>query len=347
MPDMSSGDIIVKSMGTFSREEKAGQEIITLTKEVEIEQIEAKSVLRGETVYVIRDLKTGELSRLEAKGAVEMVTTERKGRGESMISEVKYGPNHEVLKDRYFIEGDRSRGIKAILWHGEDITEADKFEIDNRLDTFHLMGNPATVVKMPEEAPPAAVPGAPAVPAPKPAAPAGGGGMMPDMSFSGGKIRMQAEGEMFYEGASGRLKMSRNVMIQRGANLIINADEAYLTMLLPPPGQEDPNGGVFAGTPIMLECKGRVELKTPTHTVLSDRTTLDFVKKLAIMEMKVPKDLVKVYMKETPTEGKVMSAAKRLVINTETGEFQAAGSSHMETYTGIPPSNRIAPPLNK
>jgi len=267
------------------------------------------------------------------------VTPNRKAVGESLLYEVQYGPNHELVKNMYTLEG-KGANSRATLWQGDDVFQAERFVNDQRFDTFRIMGGPVAVIKVP------ANPNAP----PKRPAPAGGG-MTPSMSLNGGKIKLEADGEMLYQSALGKVQLTRNVMIQQEASegqggFRINSDEAQMTMALPPPGQQadTASASVFSGDLKMLDCTGRVEVRTSTQTILCDRARFDMDKHLFIMEMKVPTNSVRVYMPETPAAGKVLVALKRLTVNMETNEFESAVSSHMEAFTGMPPSIRNPAP---
>jgi len=339
--DLNSSDIIIKALGDFSREEKQGKEVLTLTQDVEIEQIPTQSVLRGQKIRVIRDVKSGQTELLEASGGVEVVTAERRGRGELLTYETRFGPEGQVTKDMYTIEGDPRKGTRAVLWQGEDVIEAERFVNDRRLDTFRVIGGPVAILTIPgtpEAAPPAEVVGGQK-----------GGGLLPTVSLSaGGKIRMKADGEMFYEGASGRVRITRNVVMQQdaptgGPAMQLASDETTISLLLPPPGQPA-SASVFSGTLKALECNGRVEMKTATSTILCDRVTIDVQKKVLHMEMKNAKDEVRVYMRD---KNMVMIAPKRLTVNLDTRETEAAGPQRIESFTGTPPSNRAAAPAPK
>src|SRR5260221_5220584 len=235
-------------MGDFSSEEKDGKETMTLNKDVEIEQPLEKSLIRGQKIKVVRDLKTGETERLDAKGGVELVTPDRKAVGESLLYEVQYGPNHELVKNLYTLEG-KGANSRATLWQGDEVFQAELFVNDQRFDTFRIMGAPVAVIKVPAN---------PNAPPKRPAA--AGGGMTPSMSLNGGKIKLEADGEMLYQSALGKVQLTRNVMIQQEASegqggFRINSDEAQMTMALPPPGQQADaaSAGVFSGDLKMLD----------------------------------------------------------------------------------------------
>ena len=321
-------------------------EVLTFTKDVEIEQAQGQMVLRGQKITVVRDLKMGLTELLEATGSVELATPERKGKGERLVYRTQYGPDGQVLKDEYTIRGDEANGAKATLWEGDDIIEAMEVFSDRRLDTFRVRGQPVANVKMPE--PPGAQPqGAnPKAPAAPPKTQASAGGLLPDFgSMTSGKIRIRAEREMSYEGAIGRVRVTPNVVIQKDAPngsvfMIMNSDEALLTFLPAPAGEPEAQSGVFAGSLKTLECLGRVEIKTETQTVLCDRGVLDMQNNTFLMEMKNPKDEVQIYMLEGQDVGKVLLVPRSLKYFLDTKELQAGGAQHMKRFTGTPPTNR-------
>ncbi|MFH0938169.1 MAG: LptA/OstA family protein [Planctomycetota bacterium] len=345
--DFSSGDLILRALGDFSREIKqspgAGgvndnKEVLLLTKDVEIEEVQSRFVLRGQKIRVVRDLKTGQTELLDAQGNVEISSPQRSGRGATLVYETKHGPRGESLKDQYVIEGDRATGGRATLWQGDDVIEAEKFISDQRLGIFRALGRPVAIMTMPQD---------PKSPSPKPTT----GGMLPGFSMmtGGGKIRLQADGEIYYESSSGRIHITRNVVIcqevQSQTATKMFADEVTLQLLLPPPGQPQTNTSMFGGALKSLECIGRVEVKTGDYTLLFDKGLYDMQRNLFIMEMKKPKDEVKIYSKDTATGGTVLIVPKRVTVNLLTGELNAGGPTHRGSFEGAPPTNR--PPQKK
>jgi hypothetical protein len=343
--DLTSGDLIIKAMGEFSREQKKSglggsadeKEILTLTKDVEIEHVQNKFVLRAQKIKVVRDLKSGQAEMVEAQGKVEVWTPERSGRGESLVYEMRLGAHGEIVKNTYTIEGDRANGGRATLWQNDDVIEAEKFYTDRRLDTFRVMGGPVAVVTLPGQGNTGG-----------PAKPASGGGMLPSFSMSGsGKLRLQADGEINYDNSTGRVRMTRNVTIYQEvaagqAGWKLSADEVTLSLNLPPPGQPVANSSMFSGSLKNLECAGRVEIKMPGTTLLFDRGNLDMQRNIFLMEMKEAKGDVKIYQKDSPNApaGSVFVAPKTLNVNMSTGEFSAGGPIRREPFEGDPPTNR-------
>jgi hypothetical protein len=364
MPDMSSGDIIIREMGDFSAAPGAtpDKQCLKLTKDVIVETLNPRSVLRAQKFIVTRDLKTSSTDLMEAFGSVEMFMPEQKGKGEFLHYETRYGANGEVVKDLFTLEGSRADGKRAYLWLGTDADpdkndkiEADKFVNDRRLNTFRALGNPAAVVSMP----------GPQAPAPgkssksKKADKNPETSIMPNMSgfTAGGLSRLQCEGEMFFEGASGRLTLMRNAVIQQegqpdtgsgaaigaGTGIKLSSDEAHLIMDVPPPGQPDSNAGMFGGDLKTIECIGRVEMKTATHVVLCDRCTIDVQHTLVLMEMKNPKEDVRIFIKDD-TGGRAFSARKSFTYNMSTSDIQSPyGGMKTEALPAVIPTNRPPP----
>jgi hypothetical protein len=358
--DLSSGDIIVKALGEFAFIDgpQPGKQLLTLNKKVEIEQVATKSVMRAEKFRIIIDQVSGNTDLIEAAGDVQFVQPpDQKGRSEYLTKETKVGSHGEPLKDLTVLEGNRTTHTKATVWQGTNAIEAEKIINDGRMNTFRALGNPAAVVT-PDQTNAAAGPAPTAAPAPGPlAAPKPGGtssvSMMPGIGLSsGGLVRMQCDGELFYEGASGRVNLTRNVLIQQGdpndatgpAAINIASDEAHLVMDLGPMGQPDSEGKLFSGTPKQLVCIGRVEIKTSTHTILCDRGTFDLIRNSFVLEMKNPKDDVRIYVRESPTTGQVMLSQRSLSGNTASNDFKPAVSMRSDAWPAVLPTNRPALP---
>ncbi|HYF47967.1 MAG TPA: hypothetical protein VEJ63_01070 [Planctomycetota bacterium] len=344
---MTSGELIIRAYGEFTREQKksknaAGQdedkEILTLNKNVEIEQLQMKFVLRAQRIKIVQDAKTSKLELIEAQGSVEVWTPERSGRGEMLTYETRFGSNGEILRDVYTIEGDRTRSTRATLWQGDDVIEAERFVSDRRLDTFRVMGNPVALVSMPAEAG-----SAPA----KPAAPAGGG-MLPTFSLTGGgRVRLQSDGEIFYEGITGKVRITRNVIMHVESApgqtaMKLSSDEATLLLNTPPPGQPTKESSLFSGSMKSIDFVGRVEIKVPGSVMLFDRGRMDLQKNVMTMEMKEPKGEVRIYTKDNPDypRGFVYIAPKSLTVNLTTKDTSAGGPMRRDAFEGEAPTNR-------
>ncbi|MGD0091559.1 MAG: LptA/OstA family protein [Planctomycetota bacterium] len=352
----AAGNAGVPPAGRPAQTEDLELEMLTFTKDVEIEQAQSQVVVRGQKITVVRNAKTGLTALLVASGKVEMATPERKGRGERLVYRI---PDGQLVKDEYTLRGNPETGAKATFWQGDDVIEAMDLFSDRRRDTFRVWGQPVAIIKAPEA--PAAQPGGANVPAqagsqapnsrkPDAAAPGpAGGGLFPGFGLaSGDKIRMRTEGMMFYEGPSGQVRIKPNVVIQQdapdgSAAMIMNSDEALVTLLPPPPGEPAAQAGLFAGSLKTLECLGRVDIRMPTQTILCDRSIYDMQNNTFFMEMKNPKDEVQVYMREDEDGGKVLLVPHTLKYFMATAELQA-GARHMKRFTGTPPTNRDEKP---
>ena len=358
--DLNS-DLVIKANGQFIREEKSdgppgsppNKEWMTMNKDVEIEMIQTQSVLRGQTVIVVRDMKTGDTEILDAKGGVQVVSPERIGRGEMVRFELQTGPDGVLIKNTFLLVGDLPKKKKATLWlvknpaepSKKDVIQAYRFMRDEIADTFRASGSPSAVLNM---EPPAPLPGA----APKPAPVAPGAPKPPAQSNGlggidlngGGKISMNCENEMNFDGATGKLKLTHNAVLIKesevpGEGVKMSGDYAEITMSVPPPGQPAAASS-FSGDMQMLECKGHVELKTGTRTILCDTMRYDLQKNLVYMNMTNPADTVNVWNQSLPDGGEVMIAPRSLVMNTATQELEAGGPMKTKSFTGPTPSNR-------
>ena len=367
-----AGPMVFRSFGPFTREEKEEQtpegpvkkEHLTMTKKVVIEMLDTDSVLRGENIVVVRNLKTQETELLDAKGSVEMASPTQLAKGEMLRFEMQQGPSGEMLKNQFILVGDPATGTKATLWmrkdpadpSKKDVIEATRFLRDIRLDTFQATGAPNAIITMEDKTPPATGPnGKPSPSAPKPpadadaakSAPSGFGGL----NMSGpGKVNIRCDAEIFFEGATGKMRVTRNaVLIKEGINpgegAKISSDLAIITLDVPPPGPTPNPGGAMTGDMKKLECTGRVEIKSGTNTILCDKMTLDMETNIAIMEMdpKSATDTVNVYDYSHPgglDGGDVMLVPKTMKVHLNDNEMEPGGPMKRRTFAGPPPSNR-------
>ena len=262
------------------------------------------------------------------------------------------------MKDLTTLEGNHAAHTKATVWQGTNVIEAERIINDGRLNTFRAMGSPAAVVTTGDDAASqsaAATPSTGPMAAPKPAATTSVS-MMPGIGLaSGGVVRMQCDGELYYEGASGRVNLTRNVLIQQGDPRVINgpavisiaSDDAHLVLDLPPMGQPDSAGKLFSGTPKSLVCIGRVEIKTSTHTILCDRGTFDLIRNTFLLEMKNPKEDVTIYVRDSPTTGQTMLMQHSMSGNSASNDFKSATGMRYGAWPAVIPTNRPAQPKSE
>jgi len=321
--DPSAGDIALMTGGEpFSREVKTqpklgggteDKEVMTLNKDVEIEQASQGTVLRAQKVVITRDVASGNLDFLEATGGIELVTQDRKARGATMNYEAKYNAKGEPTKSIAIVDGDRDARKPAVVWSGEtDTVRAFKFVIDTRLNTFRAVGGMVANLSMPT--PDANNPATPA-----PTANAGPTpGALPGLSLSGGgTVTITCDGDLFFDSASGRVKIQGNVYLIQ-PELQMAADEVILLLApddpnnpaTPPPanGAAPAGGGVFSGSIKSLEARGRVEIVTPSQVVHCDRLMYDLDIDRLHLEVKAPEDPVLVFFRDpnAPTELKAL-----------------------------------------
>jgi hypothetical protein len=184
---------------------------------------------------------------------------------------------------------------------------------------------------------------------PAAAAPAAGGAMLPSFgSIGGGKVHISADGEINYEGTTGRVRITRNVCLKQGAGaqaIKLNADEVIINLLLPPPGQPSSSKSMFTGSLKSLESNGRVDMRAGTAAMLFDHGVVDLQNKTLKMEMKNSNDMVKIYMLDGPNAsgGSVIISPKSVDYNMATQVFSSGGKqTSRQLFEGEIPTNRPA-----
>jgi hypothetical protein len=319
--NMTSGDLILKTKGDLLREVRTvggeQKEVITMNKDTVLEQISNKSVLRGQKIRITQDMQTGEAELIEANEEVELWTPGRCAKGELLVYECKPG-----VADRYIIEGGSKSHGRAHVWPGGDEVEADKFIIDERLGFFRALGSPDARITLPEK------------PDANPSPPGAMGGMK---TIGSGKVRLKCDGELNYESATYKIIATRKVSIfQQSANTTINCDDAVFN--LSPPSAVPPQGGdtLFSGDLKSMACNGRVKLKTPDSTIFFDKGLLDMTTHIFLMEMKNPKDNVRIYKKDENGSDTCTLSPKFFATNLETGVYWGAGPMKQDNVPAPP-----------
>jgi lipopolysaccharide export system protein LptA len=324
--DVTSGDVTIAASGPFARTvEKVrddrtammeDKEVFSLQKDVEILQPATGSVLRGQSIKLVRDTDSGDMERLEARGRVEIVFGARKARGEMLTYETKFGPlvktpagmRKEAINNIVTVEGDLKLRKPATLWAGDDAIQAQRFVLDLRRDTFRALGGALIQITLPTQS------GSPA-----PADNQNKNAMFPGLSLtSGAKVFLSSDGDFLYEGFSGRIALKRNVQAKQEGFLLV-ADEMEIQLDLAPDRQAQT--GVFAGSLRSLQCKGRIEIKTPDQVVHCDQLLYDLFSEHLRMEMTDPKADVKIYSRnpaKPDTATSIVQVLRRIDIDTRT-----------------------------
>lgn len=368
MVSLSGGDTKVICYGPFAREikavdkpggGKASKEIFTLatdlkrhpTRVVELEQTGATpdltQILRGQTIKASVDLASGNMEMLEAIGAVEIYTKERKARGEGLVFETQYGAKNEVLKNMVVVRGDKDAGKRATVWSGDDKIQAYRFEMNLRLDTFKASGSAIAELSIAQATAPAGDPGKPA---------GGGFGALPGLSLSGGKVLLTCDGELHYEGAAGRVRITRNVAIVK-EGLRMTSDEMLILLQVDEfAGGKGAAGGVFSGSLKTMDCTGRIEIITAENVIQCDKMVYDLANERLRLEMKDPSDLVKIYDRDTafPNElrgRQVTTRQGRIDVDTKRGTIvdlsdkkESPKPMSIQPFTALIPSLRASRP---
>jgi len=366
MLNLGGGDVRIEHYGPFKTEtltkEKPGagkvaREVWTFDvdlakfpeKLVEIAQSgptpQTGQVLRGQHIAVTRDAVSGDVETIDAKGLVEIFTPARQARGDALIFETAYGPDRQITKNIVVVKGNVAKKEKATVWSGEDQIKAMKFEIDLRLDTFNAISGVVAKIKMAT---------APAAPGKGPAQPELG--MLPGLSLSGGNMTLSCDGDLFFEGAAGRVKISHNVtIVKEGLKMIADDMQIQLQAAEVQPGRKPADsGGVFSGSLKTLICAGRIEIITADQVVLCDKMHYDLQQERLRLEMRDEDEMVKIYSRDTAFPGElrgksVMLRKHRIDVDTRTGTIvdiveasanAAPNPMKSRTFEGLIPSSR-------
>lgn len=292
--DVSGGDIYLRGDGAFSRFEREQEldkkEVFALVDHVQIDQLSTHTILRGNSIEVVRDIKTGNMEKLAAKNNVEMNMPGRSAKGAKLEYITEFNENGQLIIHMVMLEGDREGRKPATLWSEKDAIQSYNFIMDLRQDTFRAVGGVLVNVTLAVD-----TAAAPAVDAPAPAA----GGMLPSLAFAGGIVSISCDGELLYESFSGQLRLKRNVII-RQAGLVIHADELLVKMESGDAAEAAPvPGGVFSGAMQSLECTGRVEIQTSSHIIQCDKIVFELANTNLKLEMNDAEQDVKIYFRDT------------------------------------------------
>jgi len=308
-------------------------------------------VLRGQHIAVTRDAVTGDVESIDAKGLVEIFTPSRQARGDALFFETVYGADRHITKNMVLVKGHVGRKEKATVWSGEDQIKAMKFEIDLRLDTFKASGSVVAEIKLAT---------APAAPGAGPAQPELA--LLPGLSLSGGNMKLSCDGDLFFEGAAGRVQISHHVTIlKEGLKMIADDMQIQLQAAEIQPGRKPVDeGGVFSGSLKTLICVGRIEIITADQVVHCDKMHYDLQLEHLRLEMRNEDEMVKIYSRDAAFQGElrgkaVMMRKHRIDVDTRTGTLvdiavananAASNPTKSRAFEGLIPSPR-APRITK
>jgi hypothetical protein len=325
-PDFSMDEAVLEADGPLrrtllSKSGAAPQEVLEVRKNVRLTQPRSGAFLCAQRLRVVRDAAGGEAVKVEAEGAVESVTGDRRLAGETLVYESVVDNRGRLVRHTLLLQGDAARAKRARWRIGNDLLEAARVELDLRRNLLSAQGEPWARVT--PEGGAKRTGASPSV------------GPLPGMALEGGQpVLLSCGGEMTFDGASGRLALRRGVTLWQD-ELAIQADE--LTLDLEPRTQA--GGPRRTGDPAALggqlqsaECRGRVELSSGNRLVLCDRMVYDLGRQELRLEMNDAAALLKIYTLKEPflerRAEQVLSVAGRLKANLLTGEvldFEEAG----------------------
>ena len=363
--DFGGGDLEARWFGSFRREivpvlgpgnVEVRKEILILDKDVSIRQVQKGLRIEGQGIRIVRDETTGQVERLEGRGGVLVRSNEMQVKGEIVTVDLRYDRKNQIEQNTVIVWSPPSSGHKAILWQGESAVGGERFVIDALNNNFQAYGGVVARFNLPESS------------GPKGAEASGGAVLMP--GFSGGgpgaktgsnRLALQCDGDFEFVGSSGKLRVTRNVLIAQGAMRIV-ADRLILT-LAPPPRDEtneskgrkpDPKdakdgkpeekteAGLLSANVKSLECRGNIEIGTPTQVVHCDRLLYDMASSQVFLEMERPDDKVRVYLQDGAGT-KVLEVTRRLDYDAKGGVFTPAERMLLKPFSGTQPLPRTPP----
>jgi lipopolysaccharide export system protein LptA len=367
--DFSGGDLEATWTGSFRREmvptlgpgnTEILKEILILEKDVKIRQAQKGLKIEGQNIRIVRDATTGQVERLEGRGGVLVRSSEMQVKGEFVTVELRYDQKNQIAQNTVIVWSPPASGRRAVLWQGESAVGGERFIIDALNNNFQAYGGVVARFNLPESS------------GQKGAEASGGAALMPGFSAGGpaakgggNRLALQCDGDFEFNGATGQLRVTRNVLIAQDPMTIVS-DKLILT--LAPPAKEEPKDpkdkktpakdskkdgkadekpetGLFSANVKSLECRGRVEINTPTQVVHCDRLFYDMASYQVFLETDRPEDKVRVYLQDG--EGtKILEVTRRLDYDSKSGVFSPAERMFLKPFPGTVPLPRTpsAPP---
>lgn len=346
--DLDGGDLEARWFGSFRREivpilgagnVEVFKEILILEKDVSIRQAQKGFRIEGQHIRIVRDATTGQVERLEGRGSVLVRNNEMQVKGEFVTVELRYDEKNLITQNTVIVWSPPSSVHRAILWQGESAVGGERFIIDALNNNFQAYGGVVARFNLPESS------------GQKGAEASGGAALMPGFSSGGpaakagsNRLALQCDGDFEFNGGSGQLRVTRNVLIAQGTMTIVS-DKLILT--LAPPAKEEPKDpkekkdprkdpkkdekkddkkdeksdvGPFSANVKSLECRGRVEITTPTQVVHCDRLFYDMATYQVFLETDQPNDKVRVYLQDG-VGTKMLEVTRRLDYDSKSGVF--------------------------
>jgi hypothetical protein len=110
--------------------------------------------------------------------------------------------------------------------------------------------------------------------------------------------------------------------------------------------KDDKNeAGLFSANVQSLECRGRVEITTPTQVVQCDRLFYDMASYQVFLETDRPEDKVRVYLQDGAGT-KILEVTRRLDYNAKAGVFTPVERMLLKPFPGTVPLPRTPSPAS-
>ena len=348
--DFGAGDLVAEWHGTFGRQVvttlgpgnvETLKEILLLNKRVTIQQAQKGLYIEGEKIRIVRDANSGQVERLEGHGDVLVRSSGMQVKGERVTVNLRYNEKAEIVQNTVIVWSPPESGRYAVLWQGQSAARGQRFVIDALNNNFQAYGGVVGRFILPKASEKT---GAEA---------AGGTALMPGFSAGGNekaggnRIALQCDGDFEFNGTTGQLRVTRNVLMRQGT-LSIVADGMLLT--LAPPAKDakavgknkEPKAetGPFSSSVESIECRGGVEITTPTQVVHSDRLFYNMASEKIALEMDHPQHKVRVYLLDSSGGTKLLEVTRRLDYDATKGIFSPAERMYLKPYKETKPLPR-------
>ncbi|MCW8132558.1 MAG: hypothetical protein KIS92_19575 [Planctomycetota bacterium] len=361
-PAGEAGFLEVSCLGPFTREVREiitapneppiVKNILKMEKSVSISDPTMGLKVQAEDVKTVLDGKTLQPERLEAYRDVKATLEGKDCEGGALTIDLGYKPDGTPSKREVHVWGDAEKKTNAYLWMGETTAITSKtFVLDGITNSLWATNGAVACVAMPAEA------GAPA------AAPAGG---MPAMNLKpAGRMTLQCDGDLHFDGSTGILKMMKNVYVSQ-EGMRIATDSLFLSLDQTPepkkeeakpdpkkpappadpkkPAEKPPAAQTaMGGSPKTFECLGHVELVTDSQVIHCDHLFYDIPNDRAFLKTTAPNDYVRIYLSQSAGTTNLLEVRHRLDYDGKQNTYTPETSVFISPFKGRQPLPRGVP----
>lgn len=325
--------------------------ILTMERDVEIIHPAMGMEVRAQSVRTVLD-KALQPELLDAKKDVKAKMQGMEIEGGHLTVDLAYKPDGTPSKREVHVQGEPGRGEPAYLWQEGTAITSGNVVLDGITNSLWAPEG-AVVCVAPAEDPNA-----------RPPAPAPAQGAMSGLNFSaGGRMKLQCEGELHYDGPSGVVKAVKNVFIKQEGMQVVT-DTLFLSLETAPPDDpakksatpSDPKkapapkdaaaaggSGMLSGGLKTLECQGHVEVVTDTQLIQCDHLFYNLPDGRAFLKTVAVEDYVRVYVNQSGNATSLLEVQHRMDYDGKTGMYTPETSMKMTPFKGKKPLPKGVP----